>query len=114
MSEHPVLDVETIEMLKVVMAEDFQLLLTTFLTDAPKRLVELRELLAVNDVAAMERPAHTLKGASGNLGAMALSVACAVLVNQIRAKNVTNPGECVQNIVNEYEKAVPAIEIYRT
>lgn len=114
MSANPILNLDTIQMLKEVMAEDFQLLLTTFLTDAPKRLDDLRKLLAVNDIAGMERPAHTLKGSSGNLGATALSAACADLVNKIREKNVEHPEVLVAKIIEEYEKVVPLIQSYQT
>jgi len=43
-----------------------------FLDDCPRSLTELREAAARNDCSAVERSAHTLKGASANFGATRL------------------------------------------
>ena len=43
-----------------------------FLSDVPARLDELEERLAAGDVEAVHRIAHTIKGAAGNVGAVAL------------------------------------------
>ena len=46
-----------------------------FVKDAPVRAAALREALAADDVALARREAHTLKGASANVGAEALRAA---------------------------------------
>jgi CheY-like chemotaxis protein/HPt (histidine-containing phosphotransfer) domain-containing protein len=52
---------------------------TLFLSDAEVRVVALREAIARADAAAVVRSAHTLSGASANLGATALARLCATL-----------------------------------
>jgi HPt (histidine-containing phosphotransfer) domain-containing protein len=48
---------------------------TEFLKDAPRQVAELREALATADTRLAGRQAHTLKGASANVGAEALRAA---------------------------------------
>ena len=43
-----------------------------FLEDMPRRLTELDSGLATGDAAKFSRAAHSIKGSSGNLGALAL------------------------------------------
>jgi HPt (histidine-containing phosphotransfer) domain-containing protein len=43
-----------------------------FLEDTPKRIAELEESLAGNDTLRFTRAAHSVKGSSSNLGALAL------------------------------------------
>jgi CheY-like chemotaxis protein/HPt (histidine-containing phosphotransfer) domain-containing protein len=50
-----------------------------FLADAEVRVVALREALAGDDAAAVARSAHTLHGASANIGAAELARLCATL-----------------------------------
>ncbi len=50
-----------------------------FLTDADASIVALREALAGDDAVAVNRSAHTLSGASANLGATDLARLCAAL-----------------------------------
>lgn len=50
-----------------------------FLADADVRVVALREALAEDDAAAVVRAAHTLSGASSNVGATDLARLCATL-----------------------------------
>jgi HPt (histidine-containing phosphotransfer) domain-containing protein len=43
-----------------------------YIEDTPKRIADLRSSLASGDVAAFTRAAHTIKGSSANVGAVAL------------------------------------------
>ena len=54
-------------------------LTTIFLADADAWVVALRDGLAGDDAAAVHRCAHTLSGASANLGATDLARLCAAL-----------------------------------
>jgi PAS domain S-box-containing protein len=60
-------------------------LIDIFLRDAPLKHAALREALAAGDRAALERVAHALKGASGNLGARPLAQLCARIEASARA-----------------------------
>jgi HPt (histidine-containing phosphotransfer) domain-containing protein len=43
-----------------------------YLEDTPKRIAELKASLAAGDTSAFTRAAHTIKGSSSNVGAVAL------------------------------------------
>ena len=79
----PVLDVEVVDRLQRLgeaAGEDLLgQLAALFLTDADARVVALHEAIGRDDAAAVVRSAHTLSGASANLGATALARLCATL-----------------------------------
>ena len=63
-------------------------LIDTYLEDAAAQIAAMTAAAAANDAAAMERPAHTLKSSSANVGAIALSEACRTLEADGRAGSV--------------------------
>ncbi len=64
-------------------AEEFRSLVRLFLTDGAGRIAELRMARTTNDMEAMARLAHSLKGSSSTFGADSLAVLCGHL--QLRA-----------------------------
>ena len=76
MSSLPVIDPEAIRTLRALNPGDQDEFLResggSFLEDMPRRLTELDSSLATGDAAKFSRAAHSIKGSSGNLGAMAL------------------------------------------
>jgi two-component system, sensor histidine kinase and response regulator len=81
--DRAVLDVEVVERLGRLgeaTGEDLLgQLATLFLSDADTRVVALRQAIARDDAGAVVRSAHTLSGASANLGATVLARLCATL-----------------------------------
>lgn len=67
-------------------------LIRLFHDDTPKRLATLREALAAGDRELVERMAHSLKGSSGNIGALALQ-ARAYELEQRAADGLLEGGE---------------------
>lgn len=63
-------------------------LLEMFLNDAENSLQQLETALASNSVEAVEELAHYLKGASANVGAVALSQAAAQLERQAKQRKI--------------------------
>ena len=98
--------------LKEVMEDDFGLLIDTFLADGPERIEELKRNLSDGQLTEMEKPAHTLKGSSSNIGAMMLAAACADLVDQIRAGAVADPAASIVAIEAEFAAAKVALLTY--
>lgn len=98
--------------LKEVMEDDFGLLIETFLADGPERINDLRNLMSSGADSEMEKPAHTLKGSSSNIGAMKLSQACADLVDQVRAGSITDASSSVSAIESEFEAAKAVLLTY--
>jgi histidine phosphotransfer protein HptB len=76
MSDLPIIDPEAIASLKDLNPGDdgafLKEILGIYVEDTPKRLAELRTFLASGDAAAFTRAAHTIKGSSANVGALAL------------------------------------------
>ncbi|MDH5229119.1 MAG: Hpt domain-containing protein [Gammaproteobacteria bacterium] len=105
-----ILDNETIETLKDVLADDFALLIDTFLSDAPKRIEEIKNAIASTDIAAIEAPVHTLKGSSGNIGGNDLFAACEALLVQVRENQVLDPVAMLGAIEAEYARLKPELE----
>lgn len=96
-----IVDRDTLEELRDVMEDEFSLLIDTFIQDAPGRIAELRSVHASDDIAGLEKPAHTLKGSSSNIGAPKLSSICAALVDGVRAGD---PGD-VDAAIADIEQA---------
>ena len=67
-------DVQT--MLRDLMQDDYGSLLQTFLQDTDRRLCQLHESLHRRNWEDFRQAAHSFKGSCGNMGALALSLAC--------------------------------------
>ena len=63
-------------------------LLEMFLSDAESSLSQLEDALASNSIETVEELAHYLKGASANVGAIALSQAAAQLERQAKQRKL--------------------------
>jgi CheY-like chemotaxis protein/HPt (histidine-containing phosphotransfer) domain-containing protein len=79
----PVLDVEVLSRLeglgKVAGVDLIEQLATLFLAEADAHVTAMRHGLDASDAAAVARSAHTLRGASANIGATHLAIVCAQL-----------------------------------
>jgi len=75
MSDNPEdhFDMESLEDLKDIMEEDFQMLLDTFIADSEAKVEEIGGIIAGGDPEALRQVAHSIKGSSGNVCATALS-----------------------------------------
>jgi HPt (histidine-containing phosphotransfer) domain-containing protein len=78
-------------------------LIDLFLQEAVAHLAGLRKSLAAKDARAFERTAHTLKGSSGNLGATAMSMMCAVLQEIGRETDWTRAEELLPRLETEFQ-----------
>ena len=77
-------------------------LLTLFTDDAPKRLAAAKEAATREDVKAMEHEIHTLKGSSGNLGALKLAALCGNFTAKLRGGNLEGIEADLVAIEQEY------------
>lgn len=104
------IDFATVETLKEILEDDFTELIETFLLDANIRINEMKDILANEDaVSQLEFPAHTLKGSSGNVGAVKLSRYCAQLVDSVREGDTDGLTGVVDEIAEEYGSLVPQL-----
>jgi HPt (histidine-containing phosphotransfer) domain-containing protein len=73
-----------------------------FLGDSPPRIEALRESLASGDAATLGRAAHSLKGSSGNFGAMRMQTLCADIERLSRAGHLAPLAQLVAQTEREY------------
>lgn len=70
------LDMEQLNELKEVLEDEFQVLINTYLIDAQLRLKLIEEGLDTKNYEQVRLAAHSLKGASANIGALILAQLC--------------------------------------
>ncbi len=79
------IDNEQLAELKDVLEDEFGILISTYLADAKLRLQLIEQGLQNQDYEAVRLAAHSLKGASANLGALLLAQICERLEHDCKA-----------------------------
>ena len=87
--------------LKALLAEDFVALMNTYITDSEQRLLEMATAFHAADNRAGFEAAHSLKGASSNLGAEPLTTLCHELQEHCRAGHIMQQGDLIAAITTE-------------
>lgn len=107
MSDVPVLDTAVLERLRDLGGQDqpdfAAEILTMFLDDAPRHMAAIADASASGDASALERAAHTLKGAVANIGALQVQAACARLEQQGRDGHVAEAVPEIARLREEYD-----------
>jgi HPt (histidine-containing phosphotransfer) domain-containing protein len=83
---------------------------TMFLDDASSSLAALREAVEEGDVLTVERVAHTLKGAAGNMGAPGMAAICAELQDLGASGDLRGAAELLGRLEKEFGRVRPALE----
>lgn len=108
-----VLDPQSIENLRSLNPDDNDEFLREiagiFIEDTPQRIAELDQCLVSGDVTKFTRAAHSIKGSSSNLGAMALRAAAEKLEHQARASGLADVGALVAELKAEFGRAQAAL-----
>ena len=81
-----------------------------FRTDAPSRLEAISTAMEAQDAAALQRAAHTLKGAAAAIGATALHGACRALEEAGKQGALDSVAADVATLRHEYERVRDAID----
>ena len=103
------LDRNIILELKEIMADDFTILVDTYLEDARVNLQRLQEAWEQRDWHTLNRGAHSLKGSSGNIGASKLSALCAEVEKRALAEEAVLLEALLGEVVQEYSRVVNSI-----
>jgi HPt (histidine-containing phosphotransfer) domain-containing protein len=113
MTETTVIDPQSIENLRALNPDDNDEFLREiagiFFEDTPLRLTELDESLQAADLAKFARAAHSIKGSSSNLGAMALRAAAEKLEHQARSDGLKNVAGLLADVRTEFARAHAAL-----
>jgi two-component system, sensor histidine kinase and response regulator len=87
-------------------------LVRLFADECPKNMAEIRRALDARDARLLDRLAHTVKGASVNLGARRVSEAAFALEKQARSGALDHAGELVENLQREIHRLLPEMESF--
>jgi HPt (histidine-containing phosphotransfer) domain-containing protein len=99
-TEH--LDLDTLKELKIIMGDEYSLLLETFINDSVIRIKTVAEAVAAQDPDTIRRAAHSLKGSAGNMGAVKLSLICKSLEELGASGSVQGASLLLEEMQNEY------------
>jgi HPt (histidine-containing phosphotransfer) domain-containing protein len=80
-----------------------------FLEDTPQRIAELDQSLAGNDPLRFTRAAHSVKGSSSNLGAMALRAVAERLEQQSKQSGLVGLEPMLAELKSEFARAAAAL-----
>ena len=106
------IDPEAFERLREITGGDDAFLadlIDTYLEDGAQQVADLRSAAASNDIAAMVRPAHTLKSASDSIGARLLADRCRALEAAARDGAVADPVSQAQGVATAFDAASAAL-----
>ncbi len=85
-------------------------LIQMYLQDGPNKLREIVEGLETQDYDRVERAAHSLKGAAGNLGAIHVQEDCEVLQNASRDHQLQTVQQGVASLRGHFQEAETALQ----
>jgi HPt (histidine-containing phosphotransfer) domain-containing protein len=85
-------------------AELGRIIITGFLDDIPEQIAKLKQFVQSGDTAGATRQAHTIKGASANVGAPALRGAAAALEEMGHAGDLPGIAEGVPRLEEEFQR----------
>lgn len=112
-----VLDVAAVDALRAMRrpgkASLFERALDAYLGSAPGLLEAMRDAARTADLAALAGASHSLKSASGNIGAARLAALCRALEQSARAGAEPDPAGKVAEIDRAYAAAIAALEAVR-
>ena len=113
MADVDVIDQQAIENLRALNPGDNDEFLREiagiFLEDTPLRIAELDDSLATADLMRFTRAAHSIKGSSANLGAMALRAAAEKLENEARTQGLGAVSPLLVDLKQEFSRAHGAL-----
>ena len=108
----PVLDQDVLDELLEVIGPDTARIIGVFLDDTPPLIRQLQDASVAADLDQLRALAHSLKSASANVGAMALSAAAWRIEHDARAGTLERPAVAVALLIAEFARARIALAGY--
>ena len=109
MSAPAVIDLQAIENLRALNPGDndefLREIAAIFFEDTPLRIAELDQSRLAGDVGKFTRAAHSIKGSSANLGAMALRAVAEQLEHDSRTLGLADVVPQIAQLKHEFERA---------
>lgn len=104
------LNLDTLNELKEIMGDEFNLLVSIFVADGKEQIEKLKLAIDSQNTEEIRQIAHTLKGSSSNLGMHQLAETCKTLESRAADTNLDNAEVLLQKIMTDYEQARSALE----
>ena len=82
-----------------------------FAAECSQNMMGIQQALEARDARRLERLAHTIKGASANLGASRVPLLAGELENQAHSGNLANAAELVRHLVAQVERFLSELEV---
>lgn len=108
MADH--FDLESFEMLKDVMEDEFDELLTVYVKDSDQRLPTLHQALHESDATQLRELAHSFKGSSSNISAAPLAELCCQVEQAARDEQLHDLDVVLSQIDVEYAQVRALIQ----
>jgi CheY-like chemotaxis protein len=112
-SEEDLLDLGVLASLRELQAEGepdiLEELIGLFFEEAPPKLAALREAVEEDDARAVERVAHSLKGSSGNMGAMRMAAVYSEIEKVGGSGELTRAPELIERLEVELDRTRRAL-----
>ena len=109
MAENPIIDQQSIENLRALNPGDndefLREIIVIYLDDTPLRLTELDQSLAAGDNPKFTRAAHSIKGSSANLGALAVRAVAEKLEHQSAKQGLGGVAPLLAEVKAEFARA---------
>lgn len=96
-----IIDNDQFEEMRDLLEDEFVDLVQVYLADSKERIVTMRDALLTRDNAKGFDAAHTLKGASANIGALRLTDLCYELQEACRHQKIDQKSELIDRIEAE-------------
>jgi len=93
-----ILDAESISSLHELLQDDFLDILSSFINLMPELIEDLKTLSESKDLNSIAKITHSIKGASGNVGAIYLSNTCESLEFGLRNNSIEEPSPYIDKI----------------
>jgi HPt (histidine-containing phosphotransfer) domain-containing protein len=100
------LDEALFEELRSILDDEFPALITTYIQDSGVRVDDLHQAFVRGDADAVRKSAHSLKGASANLGLVYLAELCRVMEDAAREGVLEGQESRLIKIRHEQQHAV--------
>lgn len=100
------LDEDLFEELRDILDAEFPTLVQTFIADSAVRLGEIRAAFPRGQADEVRKAAHSMKGASANLGLVRLADECRLLEDAAREGRLAGEDARVEAVAREQERAV--------
>ena len=103
MSDLPSVDEGALQELKVITEDAFQTIVQTFLDSGEQTIHDIEAAYQSRNFENLHFHAHSLKGASANMGALKLSDLCAQINVLAKASSTENMEEIIKQCCDEWQ-----------